>query len=404
MGKPLEGVRILDLSVLLAGPFGSMILADLGADVIKIELPGREDQARHMPPHYVGETSAYFVAFNRNKRSLALNLKDEEGYRLFLELVKRSDVVYDNFRPGVLERLRADYETLRKVNPRIISASVTGYGLTGPEKDKPVLDLIVQARGGIMSFTGEPGRPPVRMGVPMGDMGGSLFVAHGILAALYQRERTGAGQKVDVSLLDCQIYLSSYRAQYYLTGGEVARPLGTSHPSVVPIRAYECGDGRWVVLDCALQHFWEGLCEALGHSEWREDPKMLDRPLRLANRDYVDAKLAAIFRADTADRWLARMEARGVPCGPIQSIDEALADPQILAREMVVEMEHPALGRIRTFNTPIKTEGTWGTRPAPPPLLGEHTEEILREVLEMRDEEIARLRGRRGWRSAEAAG
>ncbi len=276
MGKPLEGVRILDLSVLLAGPFGSMILADLGADVIKIELPGREDQARHMPPHYVGETSAYFVAFNRNKRSLALNLKDEEGYRLFLELVKRSDVVYDNFRPGVLERLRADYETLRKVNPRIISASVTGYGLTGPEKDKPVLDLIVQARGGIMSFTGEPGRPPVRMGVPMGDMGGSLFVAHGILAALYQRERTGAGQKVDVSLLDCQIYLSSYRAQYYLTGGEVARPLGTSHPSVVPIRAYECGDGRWVVLDCALQHFWEGLCEALGHSEWREDPKMLE--------------------------------------------------------------------------------------------------------------------------------
>ncbi|MBI2178848.1 MAG: CoA transferase [Candidatus Tectomicrobia bacterium] len=394
MAKPLEGVRILDLSTLLAGPFGSMILADLGADVIKIELPGREDQSRHMPPHYVGATSAYFIAFNRGKRSLALDLKDGEGYGVFLELVKRSDVVYDNFRPGVIERLRADYETLRKVNPRIISASVTGYGQTGPDRGKAALDLIVQARGGIMSFTGEPGRPPVRMGIPMGDMGGGLFAAHGVLAALLQRERTGQGQKVDVSLLDCQIYLASYRAQYYLTGGEVAQPLGTGHASVVPIRAYECGDGKWVVIDCALQHFWERLCEALGRAEWLEDPKMLGRPARLANRGYVDAKLANVFRSGAAAHWIERMEAHGVPCGPIQTIDEALADPQVGAREMVVEMTHPELGRIQAINTPIKTDGTWRTVPKPPPLLGEHTEEILHDVLGMPPAEIARLRRR----------
>ncbi len=394
MEKPLEGVRVLDLTTLLAGPYGSMILADLGADVIKIEIPGKGDLVRSMPPHFVGETSAYFFAFNRNKRGLALNLKDEEGYRVFLELVKRSDVVFDNFRPGVLERLRIGHEVLKEVNPRIICASVTGYGLTGPDKDKPALDLIIQARGGVMSFTGEPDRPPVRMGVPMGDIGGGAFVAHGILAALYRRERTGVGQKVDVSLLDCQLYLASYRAQYYLSGGEVARPMGTGHASAVPIGAYRCGDGGWLVLDAILPHFWGALCEALGHPEWREDPKLSGRAERLANRAYVDEKLNEVFATNTARHWIARLEAEGVPSGPIQTIDEALDDPQIRAREMVVEIDHPELGPIKTFNTPIKMEGTWGAKPSPPPLVGEHSGEVLREVLEMSEAEIARLRER----------
>ena len=392
--KPLEGVRILDLSALLAGPYGSMVLADLGADVIKIEAPGRGDLVRTMPPYYVGETSAYFIALNRNKRGVSLNLKDEEGYRVFRELVKRSDVVYDNYRPGVLERLGADYETLRRANPRIISASVTGYGLTGPQKDKPALDLIIQGRGGIMSFTGEPGRPPVRLGAPMGDIGGGLFAAHGILAALYRRERTGVGQKVDVSLLDCQLYLSSYRAQYYLTAGEVAKPMGTGHASAVPIGAYRCGDGRWLVLDAILDHFFQGLCDALERPEWKDDPRMKDRPARLENREYVDAKLAEAFGTDSAARWIEKIEARGVPCGPIQGIDEALNDPQTRAREMVVEMAHPELGAMETFNTPVKMEGTWGAAPSPPPLMGEHTAEVLRETLDLNDEDIARLKER----------
>ena len=392
--KPLEGVRILDLSALLAGPYGSMVLADLGADVIKIEAPGRGDLVRTMPPHYVGETSAYFIALNRNKRGVSLNLKDEEGYRVFRELVRRSDVVYDNYRPGVLERLGADYETLRRANPRIISASVTGYGLTGPQKDKPALDLIIQGRGGIMSFTGEPGRPPVRLGAPMGDIGGGLFAAHGILAALYRRERTGVGQKVDVSLLDCQLYLASYRAQYYLTAGEVAKPMGTGHASAVPIGAYRCGDGRWLVLDAILDHFFQSLCDALEHPEWKDDPRMKDRPARLENREYVDAKLAEAFGTDSATRWIEKIEARGVPCGPIQGIDEALNDPQTRAREMVVEMAHPELGAMETFNTPVKMEGTWGAAPSPPPLMGEHTAEVLRETLDLNDEDIARLKER----------
>ena len=395
LGKPLEGVRILDLSALLAGPYGSMVLADLGADVIKIEMPGRGDLVRTMPPHYVGETSAYFIALNRNKRGIFLNLKDEEGYRVFCEMVKCSDVVYDNYRPGVLERLGADYETLKKVNPRIISASVTGYGLTGPQKDKPALDLIIQGRGGIMSFTGEPGRPPVRLGVPMGDMGGGLFVAHGILAALYKREKTGVGQKVDVSLLDCQLYLASYRSQYYLTAGDVAEPMGTGHASAVPIGAYQCGDGKWLVLDAILDHFFQGLCDALGHPEWKDDPRMKDRPTRLENREYVDAKLSEVYMTNTAAHWIEKIEAHGVPCGPIQSIDEALNDPQTRAREMVVEMTHPELGKMQTFNTPVKMEGTWGATPSPPPLMGEHTEEVLKEVLGLGDEEIERLKERK---------
>ena len=394
LGKPLEGVRILDFSALLAGPFCSMILAELGADVVKIEVPGRGDHVRSMPPHFIGGMSAYFAAFNRGKRGLALDLKREEGYRVFLELVKKSDVVFDNFRPGVLERLKADHAALSPINPRIISASVTGYGLTGPDKDKPALDLIIQARGGIMSFTGEPGRPPVRMGVPMGDMGGGLFAAHGIMAALYQRERTGRGQKVDVSLLDCQIYLSAYRAQYYLTSGEVAQPMGTGHASAVPIGAYRCGDGQWIVLDAILQHFWEALCGALGRPEWREDPKMADRAARLAHRALVDGKLAEGFQTAPAAHWLDRLAAHGVPSGPIQTIDQALSDPQVLAREMVVETEHPALGRFRTLNTPVKMEGTWGAVPGPPPQVGEHSAEILREVLGMSDGEIARLKER----------
>ena len=392
--KPLEGVRILDLSALLAGPYGSMVLADLGADVIKIEAPGRGDLVRTMPPHYVGETSAYFIALNRNKRGVSLNLKDEEGYRVFRELVRRSDVVYDNYRPGVLERLGADYGTLRRANPRIISASVTGYGRAGPQKDKPALNLIIQGRGGIMSFTGEPGRPPVRLGAPMGDIGGGLFAAHGILAALYRRERTGVGQKVDVSLLDCQLYLSSYRAQYYLTAGEVAKPMGTGHASAVPIGAYRCGDGRWLVLDAILDHFFQGLWDALEHPEWKADPRMKDRPARLENREYVDAKLAEAFGTDSAARWIGKIEARGVPYGPIQGIDEALNDPQTRAREMVVEMAHPELGAMETFNTQVKMEGTWGAAPSPPPLMGEHTAEVLRETIDLNDEDIARLKER----------
>ncbi|MDP3879953.1 MAG: CoA transferase [Dehalococcoidales bacterium] len=239
MTLPLANVRILDLTSVLSGPYCTMILGDLGAEIIKIERPGTGDAARGLPPHFVEGESAYFIAINRNKKSMVLNLQSAGGKEIFYRLAQDADVVINNYRPGVVERLGIDYETLKKINPRIICCSVTGYGETGPFKDRPAFDLIIQARGGIMSYTGEAGGKPVKMGTPMGDFAGGLFAANGIMAALYHREKTGRGQKIDLSLLDCQISLLTYRGEYYFVGGEVAKPLGVGHASIHPLRDFK---------------------------------------------------------------------------------------------------------------------------------------------------------------------
>lgn len=390
MTAPLAGVRILDLSQMLAGPYGSMILADLGAEVIKIEKPGSGDIARGMPPHFFHGESVYFLSINRNKKSLTLDLKTEKGLHIFYRLVEKSDVVYDNFRPGVLQKLRIDYGHLKKINPRIISCSVSGYGQTGPFKDRPAFDLIIQARGGIMSYTGEPGRMPVRMGAPMGDLAGGLFAAQGIMAALYQREKTGLGQQVDISLLDCQISLLIYRGLYYLYAGEIAQPVGSGHVSGVPIRAFKTKTFD-IVVDANTDKFFYELCAGMELPELISDPRFRTRADRLKNRAELYAILEERFLQKTGEEWLQILEGR-LPVGPINTIDMALNDPQVLMRNMVVEIPHRSGEKMKLIGNPIKLPQAGAEFFSPPPTLGEHMEIILRDILNLSTAEILQLR------------
>ncbi|ETW93850.1 MAG: hypothetical protein ETSY2_50710 [Candidatus Entotheonella gemina] len=391
MERPLTGIRVLDLSQFLAGPYGSMVLGDLGADVLKIEIPGKGDGSREMPPHFIHGQSGYFLSMNRSKKSMTLNLKSDDGLKIFYDLVRQSDVVYDNFRPGILERLRIDYDTLKAINPRIISASVSGYGQTGPLKDRPAFDLVVQAMGGIMSYTGPLGGEPVRMGAPMGDLAGGIFAAHGVLAALYQRERTGEGRRVDVALLDSQIALLIYRAVYYFLAGEVAVPAGSGHVSAVPIGAFKTQDIH-IVIDANGDKFWRALCEAIERPEWAGDPRFADRAGRLQHVDELMALLQEIFVTRPGDEWIERLEAAGVPCGPINTVDRALSDPQVLARNMIVDATSPAYGTVKLTGSPIKFHGTDDAQYHAPPALGEHAEEVLTDWLGLSAERVQALR------------
>ena len=387
-----EGVRVLDLSRMLAGPYGSLLLADLGAEVIKIEEPDGGDPMRAMgPPFLAGGESAYFLAINRNKKSVALDLTKEAGREVFHDLVRRADVVLENFRPGVMERLGCAYAKLFSLNPRIIVCSVSAYGQEGPYRDWPAFDLALQAMGGAMSVTGEQGGRPVRMGLPMGDLAGGIFGAFAVAGALFRRERTGEGAHVDLSLLDCQVSLLTYIAQYFWANGRVPGPLGSAHSSVVPYGALVTRDGHLIVAVFAGK-FWSGFCRAVEHREWEHDLRFASNRDRVANRDVLMPLVEAAFRARPTAEWLARLQAEGVPAAPIQTVDRVLADPQVRRREMVVEMAHPVLGRMPTLGTPIKVDGAMGLAVAPPPQLGEHTDEVLAGLLEYSNVRLAELR------------
>ena len=386
------GVRVLDLSRMLAGPYGSMLLADMGAEVIKVEEPDGGDPMRVMgPPFLAGGESAYFLSINRNKKSVAIDLTRSAGRDVFLDLTAEADVVWENFRPGVMERLGLSYATLAAVNPRVILCSISAYGQDGPYRDWPAFDLALQAMGGGMSLTGEEGGRPVRMGLPMGDLAGGMFGAFAVAGALFRRERTGQGAHVDLSLLDCQVSLLTYMAQYFWTDGRVPGRMGSGHASVVPYQALATRDGHLIVAVFA-EKFWGGFCRAAEHPEWEADARFVNNRARVANRAALMALVEATFTARSTGDWLARLHAAGVPAAPILGVDRVLTDPQVRHRRMVVEVEHPRLGALPTLGTPVKVDGTMELGVTAAPRLGEHTDLVLRGLLEYPAERLAALR------------
>jgi crotonobetainyl-CoA:carnitine CoA-transferase CaiB-like acyl-CoA transferase len=374
----LSNVRILDLSRMLAGPFGSMLLGDLGAEVIKIEEPAG-DFTRTPAQYHMGGIGAYFLAINRNKKSIVIDLAASEGRNVFHDLVKISDVVFDNLRPAVLKRIGADYETLKGINPKIISCSVSGFGQDGPDRDLPAYDLTIQARGGAMGITGEKDGGPVRMGLPMGDLGGGLFAAYAIAAALFDRERTGKGRRLDISLLDCQAALLTYMATYHSIGGLIPKPQGSSHEILTPYQAFKAKD-LYLVVACPTEKFWQSLCRALGREDLAGHSHFNDAFQRIVHRQELYQILGEIFLTKTVDEWMEILRREDVPSAPVNTLDRVMADPQLRHRRMVVEVGHPAGGGFKAIGNPVKADGAEEVL-RHPPALGEHSEEILRGLL-----------------------
>ena len=383
----LAGVRVLDLSQVMAGPYCAMLLADLGADVVKVE-PPEGDMTRRMPGA-VGTDTPAFNAVNRGKRSIVLDLKSAAGQQAVARLVEWADVLVENYRPGVTANLGLDYATLSARYPRLIYASISGYGQTGPNRTRGGLDLIAQGISGIMSVTGVPGGPPVKSGVPLTDLGAALFAVTGILAALVHRHASGEGQLVDTSLADAGVARSVREAAEYFSGAGVPGPLGSAHRMVAPYQAVQCSDG-YVTIGASNDKLFERLCDALGHPEWARLPEFANNPSRVRNRDALAARIESVTRQRSRREWIEEFDRREVPCGPINSYPEAFEHPQVVAREMVVAVDHPTLGSIRALGSPIKLSATPPQVRRPAPRLGEHTEEVLR-ALGVTDPELSEL-------------
>lgn len=388
MGGPLEGIRVLDLTWVLAGPYATMILCDLGAEVIKIERPGRGDIARGNGP-FIDGVSSYFLSLNRGKKSITLNLAAAEGKRIFLNLVRQADVLVENFVPGTMKKLGLDYEVVQEHNPRIIYAACSGYGQTGPYATKPALDIIVQGMGGIMSITGEPGGPPLRPGASLGDIVAGMFTCIGILAALQERNRSGKGQMIDISMLDCQVAILENAFARYFATGEVPQPLGTRHPVVTPFQAFPTKDGYIVV--AILGDQWPLFCAAIDRVDLIDDERFQTGFSRTQHYQELEPILTEAMKQKTTREWLEELEQMQIPCGPINTIDQVAQDPQILAREMIVKVPHPGIGEVRVTNTPVKLSRTPGRVERTCPELGEHTREVLTTLLGMREEELLEL-------------
>ncbi|MBE3572004.1 MAG: CoA transferase [Moorella humiferrea] len=377
MSGSLNGIKVIDLTRVLAGPFCTMILGDLGADVIKIEAP-EGDEARNFGPFVKGE-SAYFMSINRNKRSMVLNLKDPRGREILKELVRQADVLVENFRPGTTAKLGISYEELYPLNPRLIYASCSGFGQTGPYRGRPAYDIIIQAMGGIMSITGQPGGEPTRVGASIGDITAALFTVIGILAALAERERSGKGQYIDISMLDCQVAILENAIARYSVAGEVPKPIGNRHPSITPFTTLRTRDG-YIVIAVGNDNLWRKFCEAVKRPDLIDDPRFKTNPLRTQNWDELYPILCSIFSEYTSEEALAVMEAAGVPCGPLQDVGQVFHDPQIRHREMVLPIEHPVAGSLWMAGTPLKLSRTPGKIARPAPTLGQDTYAILREM------------------------
>lgn len=389
MKQALENIKILDLTRVLAGPYATMILADMGADVIKIEMPKTGDDSRGYGP-YLNNESAYFMSINRNKRSMTLNLKTEKGKEIFLEMIKDMDVLVENYRPGTMEKLGLGYDYLATINPKLIYAAASGYGHTGPYSKRAAYDAVVQAMGGIMSITGEKDGKPTRVGSSIGDISAGMFTAIGILAAIESRHSSGKGQKVDVAMLDCQVAMLENAIARYYVNGEVPRPYGNRHTSIVPFETFETSDGE-IMVAAGNNNLWAKLCECLGIPELIDDQRFKDNPLRNENYDELRPLLTPPFKLKTIKEWQDCLDKQGIPNGPINSIDMVVSDPQVIAREMIVEIEHPVAGNMKMPGIPIKLSSTPGRIRTPAPVLGQHSEEILKEYLNYSKETVEKL-------------
>ncbi len=391
MNGPLSGIRVLDLSRLLAGPYCSMMLGDLGADVIKVERPGIGDETRHWGPPFAADgESAYFLCTNRNKRSVTIDLKKAAGVEITKSLARQSDIFIENFTPGTADNLGVGYEAIREVNPRIIYCSITGFGPDGPYRNRAGYDLAASALGGLMEITGEADGPPVKVGVAITDVTTGIMAQGAICAALFAREKTRCGQRIDLSLLESQVAVLVNMASSYLISGEVPKRWGTGHETIVPYQGFEAKD-KYVIVAVGNDQLWAKFCRILGVPELIEDPRFRTNPLRVANRKECVAILAEIIKTKPGDEWLELLNAESIPCAPINRMDEVFKDPQVLHRDMLVEVDHPSAGKIKMVGIPIKYSETGAAIYRPPPRLGEHTHEILAELLALDSKQIAGL-------------
>jgi len=387
----LAGIRVLDLTRVLAGPYCTMFLGDLGAEVVKVEQPGVGDDTRGWGPPFAGGESAYFLCTNRNKKSLTVDLKSAEGIALIRQLAERADVLIENFRPGAMDRLGLGEKELRGANPKLIYASLSGFGADGPMADIPGYDLIVQAWGGLMSITGTPESGPLKVGVAIIDLVAGLMLGKSIVAALYAREKIGVGQKIDTSLLEAEVATLINAGSNYLVAGKVPGRWGNAHPTIVPYQSFQTADS-FLVLGAASESIWQRLCPALNRADLTDDPRFAKNANRVENRKELIAILSGIFMTRTTADWVAALNQADVPCAPVQTIDQVFAAPQVLHRNMVVEVDHPTAGKLRLAGIPVKFSATPASVRLPPPLLGEHNDDVLASWLKMNEREINDLR------------
>jgi crotonobetainyl-CoA:carnitine CoA-transferase CaiB-like acyl-CoA transferase len=378
--KALEGIRVLDLTRALAGPFCTLMLGDNGADVIKIEIPGTGDDTRHWGPPFIQEESAYFLSINRNKRSLTLNLRDPQAKEVFLKLAKDADVVVENFTPGVMERFGLGYDDVKAANPNIIYCSISGFGQAGPYSGRSAYDQIMQGMGGLMSITGEPDGEPQKVGIAVTDIGAGMWSAFAIMAAIHHRHEHGEGQYIDVSMLDAQVAWLTYQAATYFANGEPPKRLGAAHPTLVPYQAFPCQDGKLLNLAVGSERIWERFCEAIEREDLKDNPDYATNADRVRNRGTLVPLLQEVFNKRPVLEWVDSLNAASVPAGPINDLADVFSDPQVLSRDMYQEIPHPTLGTIKQTGLPIKFSRTPGGLDRHPPLLGEHNGEILGEL------------------------
>jgi formyl-CoA transferase len=391
--QALSGYRILDLSRILAGPYCTMILGDQGAEVIKVERPGAGDDTRTWGPPFAGGESAYYLCCNRNKKSVAIDLKNPAGVEIVQELAKQSDVLVENFTPGLMKKFGLDYETLREINPRLVYASITAYGQDGPYRDRPGYDMVLSAVGGLMYITGERDGNPCKVGVAITDVLTGVYASGAITSALLWRERSGRGQYLDISLLDAQVSGLANIASNYLVAGKEATRWGTAHESIIPYQVFQTKD-RPIAIAVANQKLWKNFCTAVGRDEWANDARFESNPKRVENRQTLLPLIENIFAEKTCDEWMDIFVGAAIPCGPVNNMEHLFADAQVAHRNMIAEVPHPTIENLRLAGIPIKYSETPGLIRRHPPLLGEHTGEVLTEVLGYSPDKISVLEDR----------